>query len=61
MTSQKLYDCIAEELDEVDLCDLPDDKEFAREIVRVLPPENAMEAIDAYTAYVCARTYGVIA
>jgi hypothetical protein len=57
--NKKIYESIAKELDEVPLSELPDEVEFAKDIVQVLPEKSALEAIDAYTAYVCDRTYRV--
>jgi len=55
--ARKIYDNIAEEMDGIELKDLPDEKDFARNIVKVLEVEEAMKAIREYTRYVCNRQY----
>jgi len=58
--NQKMLSNIKEQLDEVPTADLPDDKEFAKMIVRELEPEKALEAIEAYTWYVSCRINEII-
>ena len=51
MINEKMLSDITEQMKDVPLCELPDDTEFAKEIVKVLSHEKAMEAIEAYTRY----------
>ena len=62
---KSVYDCIAEEMDGVDLQDLPDDQEFAKEMAKggkeiCMEGADILTVISEYTRYVCNRTYGVI-
>ena len=57
--NKAVYKSIEEEMDPIAFQDLPDDKEFAKEIVKNIPIAEAMIAIDEYTRYVCNRTFEV--
>lgn len=63
--AQNIYDCIAGEMDGVATADLPDEKEFAKEVAAGVKEgcyegQDAMTIISEYTRYVCNRVYGKI-
>ena len=60
MIDQKILATFHEELDSVPTEELPNDQEFAKEVIRKLDPENAMKAIEAYTWYYVCRINEII-
>ena len=59
------YENIKEEMQDVAVVDLPSDTQFAKEFTKDgiklgMSSEDILVVIDAYTKYVCDRTYNVI-
>ena len=60
MINSKILVRFHEELDDTPKEELPTDIDFAKEIVKDLPPESALEVIDAYTWYYVNRIQEVL-